>query len=111
MRSLAAKKRVANEPGARTLCDALMVPEPGALTFPINARLLTGVVTVDDDAVQHAMAMAFEHLKVVAEPGGAITLAAVLSGALDVKGQTVAIVASGGNVDPAVFAAALSKEP
>jgi threonine dehydratase len=110
-RSLAAGTRVANEPGARTLCDALMVPEPGALTFAINARLLTGIVTVTDAEVRHAMAAGFEHLKVVAEPGGAAALAAVLAGKLDLVGKTVVVVASGGNVDPAVFAEAIAHQP
>jgi threonine dehydratase len=110
-RSLEAGTRVANEPGAHTLCDALMVPEPGALTFAINARLLTGVVTVTDAEVRRAMAVGFEHLKIVAEPGGAAALAAVLAGNLDLAGQTVVVVASGGNVDPAVFADAITHQP
>ena len=62
------------------------------------------------DPVQAAMADAFRVLKLVVEPGGAVTLAALLSGRLDCAGQTIAIVLSGGNVDPAVFAAALSAE-
>lgn len=110
-RSLEAGTRVANEPGARTLCDALMVPEPGALTFSINKRLMTGVVTVTDTEVRRAMAAGFEHLKIVAEPGGAAALAAVLAGKLDLAGQTVAVVASGGNVDPDVFADAIAHQP
>jgi len=110
-RSLEAGTRVANKPGARTLCDALMVPEPGALTFSINKRLMTGVVTVTDTEVRRAMAAGFEHLKIVAEPGGAAALAAVLAGKLDLAGQTVAVVASGGNVDPDVFADAIAHQP
>lgn len=110
-RSLEAGTRVANEPGARTLCDALMVPEPGALTFSINERLMTGVVTVTDAEVRRAMAAGFEHLKIVAEPGGAAALAAVLAGKLNLAGQTVAVVASGGNVDPDVFANAIAHQP
>jgi threonine dehydratase len=110
-RSLEAGTRVANEPGARTLCDALMVPEPGALTFSINKRLMTGVVTVTDAEVRRAMAAGFEHLKIVAEPGGAAALAAVLAGKLNLAGQTVAVVASGGNVDPDVFANAIAHQP
>jgi threonine dehydratase len=109
-RSLAAGRPVANTPGARTLCDALMVPEPGALTFPINARLLSDVATVTDDEVCHAMAVAFEHLKVVTEPGGAAALAAVLAGKWDLAGKTVVSIASGGNVDPAVFARAIAPQ-
>ncbi|MEQ8249282.1 MAG: threonine/serine dehydratase [Alphaproteobacteria bacterium] len=111
VRSLAAGSPVANQPGARTICDALMVPEPGALTFAVNRTLLTGAVAVDDGAVRGAMAAAFEHLKVVAEPGGAVALAALLAGAVDLRGKTVVVVASGGNVDPATFADAIAPHP
>ncbi len=111
VRSLAAGSPVANEPGARTICDALMVPEPGAITFAVNRALLTGALAVDDDAVRGAMAAAFEHLKIVTEPGGAVALAALLSGAIDLRGKTVAVVASGGNVDPSIFAAAIIPRP
>jgi threonine dehydratase len=68
---------------------------------------LAGAVAVSDDAVIAAMAFAFQHLKLVVEPGGAVALAALLSGRFDAKGQVVGAVLSGGNVDPAVFARAL----
>jgi len=110
-RSLVAGERVANVPGAHSICDALLVPEPGVLTFAVNAPLLAGGVAVSDDEVRDAMAVAFEHLKVVTEPGGAVALAAVLSGKLDLKGKTVVVVASGGNVDAATFAAAITRKP
>jgi threonine dehydratase len=106
-RSLAAGDRVAITPPPNPFCDALSVPEPGAITFAINRALLAGAVTVSDDEVRRAMAAGFEHLKVVIEPGGAVALAAVLSGKVAVEGRTVAIVASGGNVDASVFAEAI----
>ena len=107
-RSLEAGARVTNYLGAHTLCDALMVPEPGTLTFAINSHLLNRVVTVTDAEVRHAMAAGFEHLKIVAEPGGAAALAAVLAGKLDLAGKTAVVVASGGNVDPVAFAEAIA---
>ena len=107
-RSLAAGERVANAPGARSICDALLVPMPGELTFAINRRLLAGGFAVSDDEVLAAMAAAFAEYKLVIEPGGAAGLAAVLSGKLDLKGRTVAVVASGGNVDRETFARALA---
>ncbi|HKW52203.1 MAG TPA: threonine/serine dehydratase [Stellaceae bacterium] len=107
-RSLAQGKRVANGPGAQSICDALLVTMPGELTFPINRRLLKGSLAVSDDEVLAAMATAFAELKLVIEPGGAAALAAALSGKLEVKGRTVAVIASGGNVDPATFARALA---
>jgi threonine dehydratase len=103
-RSLAAGTRLANAPGAHSICDALLVPSPGELTFAINRRLLAGSLAVADRHAERAMAVLFNHLKIVAEPGGAIALGAVLGGAIDVRGKTVVVVASGGNVDAALFA-------
>jgi len=108
-RSLAAGARVANDPGARSICDALLVAMPGELTFPINRRLLAGGFAVSDDEVLDAMATAFGELKLVVEPGGAAALAAALSGKIDVKQRNVAVIASGGNVDPAIFARAFAR--
>jgi threonine dehydratase len=106
-RSLEAGRRVANDPSARSICDALLAPTPGEITFALAQRLLAGSIAVSDDEVRHAMATAFSAYKLVLEPGGAAALAAILSGKLAVAGKIVAIVASGGNVDPAVFTAAL----
>ena len=107
-RALAAGERVRNTGPESGFCDALLVPTPGELTFAVNRRLAAGGLAVDDDAVRSAMAAAFTHLKVVIEPSGAVALAAVLSGAYDITGKTVAVVASGGNVDRDVFCAALN---
>jgi len=98
---------VGNAPGGSTLCDALLAPIPGVMTFAINRSHLAGAVAVDDAAVLEAMAFAFNHLKLVVEPGGAVALAALLSGRFDARGQVVGAVLSGGNVDPAVFTRAL----
>lgn len=109
-RSLAAGERRSNDPaGGASICDALMVPTPGALTFAINAHRLAGGLVVSDDEAAAAMAVAFRAFKLVLEPGGAVALAAVLSGRIDMRGRVVAVVASGGNVDAAIFAAALAK--
>jgi threonine dehydratase len=106
-RSLAAGLRVANPPGGRSICDALLVPTPGELTFELNRRLLAGGLAVGDEDALRAMSFAFRHLKLVVEPGGAVALAALLSGRFDARGRTVAIMLSGGNVDPELFALAL----
>jgi len=106
-RSLAAGERLSNAPGGSQLCDALLAPMPGELTFAVNRMHLAGAVAVSDEAVLAAMAFAFQHLKLVVEPGGAVALAALLSGRFDAKGQVVGAVLSGGNVDPAVFDRAL----
>ena len=107
-RSLAAGKRLTNEAGGKTFCDALILPTPGEMTFAINRRLLTGGLAVSDADVARAMKAAFECLKLVVEPGGAVGLAAALSGAYDVHDKTVAVICSGGNVDAKVFAEALA---
>lgn len=107
-RSLASGRRETNALTAGGLCDALLTPTPGALTFSINQPRLAGALTVTDDEVLRAMAFAFRWLKLVVEPGGCVALAAALAGKLDLRGQTVVIIASGGNVDPEVFARALA---
>jgi threonine dehydratase len=107
-RSLEAGQRVTNDPAARSICDALLAPTPGEITFALAQRLLAGSIAVSDDEVRRAMTTAFSAYKLVLEPGGAAALAAILSGKLVVTGKTVAVIASGGNVDPAVFTAALS---
>jgi threonine dehydratase len=107
-RSLRSGVREGNVPGATSICDALLAPRPGELTFAINRRLLKGGLSADDAAVLAAMRTAFLELKVVVEPGGAIALAAVLAGALDCRGKTVLVVLSGGNVDPGRYVEALA---
>jgi threonine dehydratase len=108
-RSLAAGRLLRNPPEARSICDALQSSPPGTLTFAINRELLAGILTVSDAEVEAAMARAFRDLKLVVEPGGAVALAAALAGRIPLAGRTTAIVLSGGNVDPATFAAALAR--
>jgi threonine dehydratase len=104
-RSLEAGERMTYPPGAApSICDALMSDRPGELTFPINRRL-SGVLTVTDAEVAEAVRYAFRTLKLVVEPGGAVSLAALLAGRVETAGRTTAIVLSGGNIDPALFAA------
>jgi len=79
------------------------------LTFSINRKHLAGGFAVSDDEVAAAMATALNYLKLVAEPGGATALAAALTGKYDCRGKTVAVIVSGGNVDPAIFAQAIGK--
>ncbi|WP_439596536.1 threonine ammonia-lyase [Falsiroseomonas sp.] len=106
--SLEAGTRIANDGEGATLCDALLSMRPGALTFAVNQPRLAGAVVVTPTEVFAAMRFAFEHLKIVAEPGGAVALAAVLAGKVETRGRTLGVVVSGGNVDPAVFAQALA---
>jgi threonine dehydratase len=107
--SLRLKSRTQVTPSQKTICDALMLTIPGQLTFSINQSLLSGGLSTSDEVVYQAMRLLFEKLKLVVEPGGAVGLATLLSGAVEVAGKTVVIVLSGGNVDDACFSHMLEK--
>jgi threo-3-hydroxy-L-aspartate ammonia-lyase len=102
-RSLAAGQRVGNPRGRRTICDAIMTPIPNTLTFPINLALLAGGLVVGDAEVRHAMRFAFDHYRIVVEPGAAVAIAAVLSGRIDILDKVIVTVVTGGNIDAARF--------
>lgn len=110
-RSLASGQRESVDPAARSICDALLSPTPGELTFAINSKLLAGGRTVSDAEALGAMQAAFGYLKLVVEPGGAVALAAAIKGGDAFRGKTVVAVCSGGNVDPARFHEALDAAP
>lgn len=96
-----------NEKMTGSICDAIITPQPGDITFPILQRLVgPGLVITDDEALM-AMGHAFNRLKVVAEPGGAAALAAALYRKDEITGDDVIVTISGGNVDPDIFARAL----
>ncbi|MGB5258457.1 MAG: threonine/serine dehydratase [Woeseiaceae bacterium] len=105
LRSLRLGERVRVEDSARSICDALLSPMPGEMTFDINRRLLGDGLSVTDAEVREAMRFAFRQLKLVVEPGGAVALAAVLAGKISTAGKTTVVVLSGGNVDSDTFAA------
>ena len=108
--SLAAGHPVTVKPEEDSLLDALLSPAPGEMTFALNFRQLDGALGVSDREALAAMAFAFRHLKLVLEPSGAAGLAAVLSGKTDIVGKTVLVVASGGNVDAAVYRQAIDPD-
>lgn len=104
-RSIAAGERVSVAPGSRSICDALLAATPGQRPFAIHRRLCDAGLTVSDRDVRDAMRFAFQNFKMVVEPGGAVSLAAVLSGKIDTAEKITAVVISGGNVDLEQFAA------
>jgi threo-3-hydroxy-L-aspartate ammonia-lyase len=106
-RSLLAGQHVSVEPD--TIADGLRASRPGDLTFTVNQRLLSDVVTVPDAAIIEAMEFCFARLKVTVEPSGAVPLAALLAGAVPGDGRRIAVVLSGGNIAPADFAALLGQ--
>jgi len=98
--SLERGKRIAAAGTRETIADALMSPAPGIIPFALLQSCAAGGVAISDAALARAVGFAAIELKLVVEPGGAAGLAALLSGAYDARGQTVAVVLSGGNVDP-----------
>lgn len=103
-RSLAAGEICRNAGPEAGLCDAIVTPAPGQLTFPILNRLAGAGIVVSDDEVRAAMRAAYAHLKLVVEPGGAVALAAALYHGAELEGDTAIVTLSGGNVDPDLFA-------
>jgi threonine dehydratase len=103
VRSFASGKREKNDAVTGTICDALMAQSPGRITFEINRALVGAGVAASDEEVGRAVAFAFRELKLVVEPGGAVGLAALLAGRIDVRGKIAVAVLSGGNVDPELF--------
>jgi threonine dehydratase len=103
-RSFASGQRERNPRMSGTICDALMTEMPGRVTWEINRKLVGRGVVASDEEVGRAVAYAFRELKLVVEPGGAIGLAALLAGRIDIKGKVMVGVLSGGNVDADLFA-------
>lgn len=103
-RSLRSGSIERNPQASGSICDALMSVSPGEMTFAINRRLLGEGLVVSDAEAAEAVRFAFEVLKLVLEPGGAVALAAVLSGKIAAKGRAIGVIASGGNCDPALYA-------
>jgi threonine dehydratase len=108
VRSFKSGKREKNERITGSICDALLMADPGRLTFEITKKLSGEGVSASDEEVLAAMAFAFRELKLVVEPGGAVALAAVLHRKLDVKNKVAVIVLSGGNADAEIFARAIT---
>ncbi|WP_428030482.1 threonine ammonia-lyase [Ancylobacter sp.] len=107
-RSFRSGGRERNNRVTGSICDALLAATPGRMTFEISSRLVGEGVSATDEEVARAVAFAFEELKIVVEPGGAVSLAAVLAGKLDLKGKVAVLVLSGGNVDASTFARCLA---
>ena len=106
-----AGKRVGVAGTDPTLCDSLMTAMPGELTWSINQSTVTDFLVVTEDEVKHAVSFAFRYLKLVVEPGGAVALAALLQNKVELQGQDVAIILSGGNVDAETFGSCLEQYP
>ena len=87
-----------------------MTPMPTALSFPINLDLLAGGLVASDEEVRTAMRFAYEHFKIIAEPGAAVGLASILHGKIESRNKTIATIVTGGNIDPDRFCALLKND-
>ena len=105
-RSLAAGRPERVQVGA-TVADGLQVAVPGAVNFATYAPRVRSIATVSDEEILAAMRLLAVRAKLVAEPSGAVALAAVLSGRLDLEGARIGVLVSGGNVEPALLARVL----
>ncbi|NCW16150.1 MAG: threonine/serine dehydratase [Rhodobacteraceae bacterium] len=110
-RSLESGERQRARTEKTSICDAIVTPEPGVLTFPINRTHLSGGAVVSDEHVLKTVATLFKHLKIIVEPGGAVAVAAALTGQIPKDAQTIVAVASGGNIDADMFKRALDAKP
>ena len=111
MRSLSAGERMKNAAKSGSVQDALLVDMPGILTFPVLSALGATGFAVSDEAALKAVGFAYRELKLVLEPGGAAALAHVLDAGKTYKGQTLLIIASGGNIDDVMMARAFALTP
>ena len=102
-RSFVSGRRERNDKVSGSICDALLAQSPGKLTFEINRALIGAGVSASDAEAGDAVAFAFHELKLVVEPGGAVALAALLTGKIDVRGKVAVAILSGGNIDPELF--------
>ena len=102
-KSLNSGKILSNEKGHQSICDAIITPQPGNLTFPINLKNLEDGIVVNDDEVKNSIKILAEHLKIIVEPGGAVAATAALTEKIDLNNKTVVVMISGGNIDLEMF--------
>jgi len=102
-KSLKSGKILSNEKGYQSICDAIITPQPGNVTFPINLKNLEGGLVVTDEEVKNAIKFLSEHLKIIVEPGGAVAATAALTEKINLKNKTVVVMISGGNIDLEMF--------
>ena len=90
-----------------TIADGIAVAKPGVLNFEIISELVDEIVTVSEDDIARALLVLLERAKLVVEPAGAVSVAAILAGKITASGPTVAIL-SGGNIDPLLMQRVIS---
>jgi threonine dehydratase len=94
---------VRNKESGKSICDALLAPQPGDVTFPVNQTTLDGGLAVSDREVKKTIVELAEEMKIVVEPGGAVAATALLKNKINVKNKNVVVMVSGGNIDYKLF--------
>lgn len=94
---------VKNKESGKSICDALLAPQPGNVTFPVNQTTLNGGLAVSDKEVKKTIIELAENMKIVVEPGGAVAATALLTNKISVKNKNVVVMISGGNIDYKLF--------
>lgn len=94
---------------ARSICDALLTPSAGKRTFPILMDNGVKGLSVSDDQARAAVSFAAKNMKLIGEPGGVVSLAAILNGMVDTKGKITVCIISGGNIDPEMLADCMAR--
>ena len=107
--SIINKKIIYNKKSAKSICDALLAPRPGLLTFPINKKNIFKGLSVSDLDVKKTIFYLAENLKIVVEPGGAVAAAAVLNNKVNIKNKNIVVMISGGNIDFSYFQSLIKK--
>ena len=102
-KSIENKKIIENSSNSKSICDALLAPKPGNITFPINLKNIYGGISVSDEEVKKTLILLSEHLKIVVEPGGAVAAAALLNKKIDTRNKKIVVMISGGNIDIELF--------
>ena len=102
-KSLNNGKILANVKGHQSICDAIITPQPGNLTLPINLKTLEDGLVVNDEEVKSSIKILAEHLKIIVEPGGAVAATAALTEKINLNNKAVVVMISGGNIDLEMF--------
>ena len=108
--SLENKKIISNKKSSQSICDALLAPQPGNITFPINQTTLSGGLTVSDLDVKKTIIQLAENLKIIVEPGGAVAAAALLFNKIEIKNKNVVVMISGSNIDYSFFSSIIAQQ-
>ncbi|PPR54365.1 MAG: L-threonine dehydratase catabolic TdcB [Alphaproteobacteria bacterium MarineAlpha5_Bin6] len=108
--SLKTNSIIKNKKNSKSICDALLAPQPGKITFPINKLNLKKGLSVSDNEVKKTIIELAENLKIISEPGGAVAAAAILNNKINIKNKKVVVMISGGNIDYSLFSKIVSSD-